>query len=62
MKIMKVMKNRVIESDNSIKELGTYNPELDKYVGTVMCPDKVAKGREMLKNVPPDFFNRQVKK
>lgn len=32
----------------STKPLVTYNPELDKYEDTVMCPDKVARGREML--------------
>lgn len=52
------------ETETSRKTEGTYNPELDKYVDTVMFPKKVAKAREMLKNtpLPPELRDRQVKK
>ena len=60
---MKVMKS-LTETETSRKAEGTYNPELDKYVDTVMFPKKVAKAREMLKNapLPPELRDRQVKK
>lgn len=43
---------------------GRYNPELDKYVGVDLFPEKTARAKEMLKNapLPPELQNRQVKK
>ena len=64
MKILDIMKSILTETDTSRKELGTYNPELDKFEGTVGFPEKVAKGREMLAKagLPPKLLSRQVKK
>ncbi|HWV32835.1 MAG TPA: hypothetical protein VN038_24400 [Dyadobacter sp.] len=64
MKILKVMEHMRAEQKASTKPLVRYNPELDKYENTVMCPDKVAKGREMLAKagLPPELQNRQTKK
>lgn len=58
------MKSKLRETEALHRAEGTYNPELDKYVGTVMFPKKVAKGREMLKNtpLPPELRDRQAKK
>lgn len=64
MKILGIMKSIRTETKTSNKRLGTYNPELDKYEGTVGFPEKVAKGREILAKagLPPELQNRQVKK
>lgn len=56
MKLMKVMKRIISQTKGSRRSPGTYED-------TVTFPDKVAKGREMLKNrtLPPELLSRRVK-
>ncbi|MHA4741532.1 hypothetical protein [Dyadobacter sp. MSC1_007] len=60
---MSIMKGTPTENEISNKTQGTYNPELDKFVGVELFPEKMAKAREMLKNtpLPPQLRDRQVK-
>lgn len=49
---MKTKKEIATRLDTSTKSMGTYNPELDKFVGVDLFPEKTARAREILAKAP----------
>jgi hypothetical protein len=49
---MKGMKQTATKREVSKRSMGTYNPELDKYEGIDLFPEKTAKARAILEKYP----------
>ncbi|WP_454525073.1 hypothetical protein [Dyadobacter jiangsuensis] len=49
---MKNMKEKSTDEKASHKSMGRYNPELDKFVGIDLFPEKTAKARTILEKYP----------
>lgn len=49
---MNIMKEKSTDRSASDKSMGTYNPELDKFVGIDLFPEKTAKARAILEKYP----------
>lgn len=59
---MKTKKEIATRLDTSTKSMGTYNPELDKFVGVDLFPEQTARAREVLSKYPiPEHLLKRSK-